>query len=247
MRRLLAGQYPTDKSQRYLDNYESYFRPLAEQPIKLLELGVRQGGSLLMWRDYFAHGLIAGLDAAAVTVPDDSGRVRVFQGLQQDKKVLSHIAQEVAPSGFDVIIDDASHIAEPSRITFWHLFENHLKSGGLFVIEDWGTGYWDSWPDGKCYAAPVLAKQGRVSLLTRVTDFLLPNGRIAGNDKERHKSISHSYGMVGFVKELIDECGMQDITHPVRGTKTRQSSRFENMLITHGQIFIRKANREEQK
>jgi hypothetical protein len=243
---LLAGAYPTDKSQRYLDNYEIYFRSLADHPIKLLELGVRQGGSLLMWRDYFARGVIAGLDAEAVTVPDDSGRVRVFQGLQQDKKVLSRIAQEVAPSGFDIIIDDASHIAELSRITFWHLFENHLKCGGLFVIEDWGTGYWDSWPDGKCYTPPPPPKQNGFSFLTGIKDFFLPKNRTAGSDKEQHKLISHSYGMVGFVKELIDECGMEDITHPAHGVKPLRMPQFESMMVTHGQVFIRKKNSDQE-
>src|SRR5438309_8699047 len=52
---------------------------------------------------------------------------------------------ETAPEGFDVIIDDCSHIGELTRISFWHLFEHHLKPGGLYVIEDWSTGYWDSW------------------------------------------------------------------------------------------------------
>ena len=36
-----------------------------------------------------------------------------------------------------------------TKMAFWHLFDNHLKPNGLYVIEDWGTSYWDDWPDGK--------------------------------------------------------------------------------------------------
>jgi hypothetical protein len=28
--------------------------------------------------------------------------------------------------------------------------DHHLKSGGLYMIEYWGTGNWNDWPDGRC-------------------------------------------------------------------------------------------------
>jgi hypothetical protein len=34
---------------------------------------------------------------------------------------LDRIAGERAPDCFDIIIDDASHIAEFTKISFWHL------------------------------------------------------------------------------------------------------------------------------
>jgi spermidine synthase len=52
------------------------------------------------------------------------------------------VARKTAPEGFDIIIDDASHFGDLTKIAFWHLFDNHLKPSGLYVIEDWGTGYW---------------------------------------------------------------------------------------------------------
>lgn len=61
------------------------------------------------------------------------------------------VARKTAPEGFDIIIDDASHFGDLTKIAFWHLFDNHLKPSGLYVIEDWGTGYWSDWTDGKAY------------------------------------------------------------------------------------------------
>src|SRR5687767_3366107 len=145
-----ASSYDTDKAQHshYLRNYEDFFRPLLDKPVRLLELGIYKGGSLLLWRDYFPQGVIVGLDLNPVTLDDPTGRIRVYQGMQQDTALLDRIAQETAPEGFDVIIDDCSHIGELTRLSFWHLFDNHLKPGGLFVIEDWSCSYWDSWFDG---------------------------------------------------------------------------------------------------
>src|ERR1043165_1425296 len=66
---LNANIYDTDKAEHghYLRNYEQYFQPLLDQDVKLLELGVYKGGSLLLWRDYFEKGLIVGLDDSPVS------------------------------------------------------------------------------------------------------------------------------------------------------------------------------------
>ncbi len=139
------------KPEVYLRRYEEQFASLADEAVVLLELGVHRGGSLILWRDFFPRGTIVGLDALPVEVPDSSGRIHIYQGLQDDVAVLDRIASERAPAGFDIIIDDCSHVAELSRASFTHLFDHHLKPGGIYVIEDWGTGYWDHWPDGRNY------------------------------------------------------------------------------------------------
>ena len=251
-----ASKYDTDKAahHHYLRNYEEYFRPLAGRDVRLLELGVLNGGSLLLWRDYFERGLVVGLDLNPVEIDDPTGRIRVYQGGQQDTAVLDRIARECAPEGFDVIIDDCSHVGELARVSFWHLFEHHLKPGGLYVIEDWGTGYWDSWPDGVRYRAPRAGSRHSplrhrlaraATRLHAATSGRLPlAGRLASAAKralQLRLYSSHDYGMVGFVKELVDELGMADITHPVYGTGTPRPSRFREMRISQSHLFITKA------
>jgi len=210
MTRILdASQYDTDKGPAYLRNYDRFFGPLCEQPVRLLELGVRTGGSLLLWRDYFHNGVIAGLDSEPIVVDDPTGRIRIYCGRQEDHAVLDRVGSELGP--FDIIVDDASHIAAYTRASFWHLFDRYLKPGGLFVIEDWGCGYWDSWPDGHRY--------------------------------ETTSGGGHVHGMVGLVKELIDECGMGDITLPGRGISPGRLSKFEALHVFRGKVFVVKAPR----
>lgn len=251
-----AANYDTDKtlSAGYLSNYEKYFAPLRDDDIRLLELGVFHGGSLQLWRDYFKSGTIVGLDINPVQIDDPSGRIRFYQGRQEDTRLLNRIASKTAPTGFDIIIDDCAHIGELSRISFHHLFYNHLKPGGIYVVEDWGTGYWDRWPDGRHYKpspAREVRLQGmfrrysagvarrlhdssvgqRVPLLRR---FLSKLATSPGKRRLR----SHDYGMVGFVKQLIDECALDDITMPGWGIGPKQHSAIESMHVFGGQVYI---------
>jgi SAM-dependent methyltransferase len=254
-KRIDATGYDSDKSElpHYLRNYEECFEHLVGEEIKLLELGVGKGGSLLLWRDYFEKGMIIGLDINPVHIEDPTGRIHVYQGYQQDTHLLDRIARKEAPEGFDVIIDDCSHIGELTRISFWHLFENHLKPGGIYAIEDWGTGYWDSWIDGKRYKPgartaypglrPRTASFVRWLLYNRLVQRLCHLTKFTITYKR--KIPSHDYGMVGFVKELIDECGMGDITHPKWGSAPYRSSKIYKMHISHGHVIIVKSHPQQ--
>lgn len=230
---LLLDQYDSDKiDNKYLNYYDPFFTPLVDKKINLLELGVHKGGSLLLWRDYFPLGTIAGVD---ISLPKDfkpTERVHLFQGSQTNPAFLSRVANDIAPAGFDVIIDDASHVGSFTKTSFWHLFDNHLKPSGLFVIEDWGTGYWDDWSDGKSFELDSYARPafGGNRILKAIASRLrlkipMPN---------------HSYGMVGFIKQLVDEQGAQSVTRKRFRTKPERSSKFESILITPPMVFIRK-------
>lgn len=186
-----------------------------------------------MWRDYFQTGTIVGLDWDHVDINATTERIHIYQGDQRDLSILDRIGHECAPGGFDIIIDDASHIGELTEISFWHLFTNWLKPGGLYVIEDWRTGYWDAWPDGRKYKFREASK----SLVSQLLQKLL-------RTKSQFKS--HTSGMVGFIKQLVDELGMDVITNRARGGKPPQHlPKFQRMEIYPGQVFIIKATQED--
>jgi SAM-dependent methyltransferase len=228
-------RYDTDKiANRYLERYDPVLERFLDEPVRLLEVGVKGGGSLLLWHDYFPEGLIVGIDRKLPTAFEADERIRVFEGDQADVSFLSDVARETAPQGFDIVIDDASHLAALSRTTFWHLFERHLKPGGVYVIEDWGTGYWDDWPDGGRFRT-------RSGLASRIRARLVLGSRFARTFVKGVPFRSHDLGMVGLIKQLVDEQGAADLTRGRQSSTPRRSSTFESLLITPSIVFVTKS------
>jgi hypothetical protein len=143
----LAIQYQCDKwgPHSYTPHYEAHFAPYRDRAINFLEIGIggyedpESGGrSLKMWTTYFSRARIFALD-----IHDKSAhatdRVSVWRGSQSDPRILH--AMHAASGGFDVVIDDGSHMSPDVIATFQILFPL-LKDGGLYVVEDTQTSYW---------------------------------------------------------------------------------------------------------
>ena len=240
-----------------MQDYESFFAPLVGQAIRLLELGVLKGASLRFWRDYFENAVIVGLDCKPVQIDDPAGMIRVYQGYQQDRGLLDRIAEEQAPDGFDVIIDDCSHIGRLVRISFWHLFQNHLKPGGLYAIEDWASGYVRSWPDGRRYKPK---SDLRYSRRERVLDSLSNSLSHAFPQLPRISAMftttisrllisstipSHTHGMVGFAKELLDGCALGGRAIPRSGRGRYFEYGISQIHINQRRIIVLKSNERD--
>lgn len=121
----LAFMYGTDKVEHgYIPFYEQH---LPKNPKKILEIGVKEGKSILMWKKYFPDAEIHGLDLfEEFPVPDYSG-VKFHKGNQCDWLLLEQLRKE----DFDVIIDDGSHNSRDQMMTFFGLF-----NGKQYYIED---------------------------------------------------------------------------------------------------------------
>lgn len=236
--------------EHYLRTYTDYLKPIANEPFVLLEIGIADGDSLYYWRDHYPNAIIIGIDIRPIEINDTSGRVFAYQGKQQDLDLLDKIRATHAPDGFDAVVDDGSHIGHYTRQTFWHVMKNHLKVGGLYFVEDWGTSYWPLYNDGKLYQPRPVGPNWRETLFESfgALDFVKKNAflsKVAA--KLEFKSMqtrfpSHMNGMVGFVKELVDEAGMPDATDERYGNGPQRKSMFEWMRISVGHVVIKKAD-----
>ena len=57
------SSYELDKYLHYFDVYEKHLKRFVGQSFCMIEIGVNQGGSLFMWREYFGKGVrIVGID-----------------------------------------------------------------------------------------------------------------------------------------------------------------------------------------
>jgi len=123
----------------YLNIYDRYMSEYRDKPIKMLEIGVRDGCSHRMWREYFPNATIYGIDIDPRCKQTESDRIRIFIGSQSDP-VTVNAAVNHAGGQFDLILDDGSHVNELTLKSFDLLFPA-LKAGGLYIIEDLGCSY----------------------------------------------------------------------------------------------------------
>jgi SAM-dependent methyltransferase len=158
----------------------------------LLELGVWNGHSLEMWRDAFPRATVIGIDIQPPAM-DLGPRVHIIQGDQTDSALMKRLRDEHAPNGFDVIIDDASHIGIITARSLQALYAEHLRPGGLYFIEDWGTGYLPDWHDGGRMVSRLDVRNLDSSTTPMQADVANPI-----------PMPSHDLGTVGVIKRLID-------------------------------------------
>ena len=237
---LRLTDYDTDKvTSRYLEMYDPFFEHLLDKNVILLELGIYKGGSLQLWRDYFPHGTIVGID---INLPNDfipGERISIYKGSQADINFLTSLSNESAPNGYDIIIDDASHIGALTKIAFWHLFDHHLMPGGLYIIEDWGTGYWDDWDDGKSLDLDSYLQSK--SSPGRIFKYFSKIANLLSIKPQKLPMKSNTHGMVGFIKQLVDEQGAADASKRKRSLPSTRRSKLESMTIMPSLVFIKKA------
>jgi cephalosporin hydroxylase len=197
----------------YLAEYERFLEPLRHKPIRLLELGVRFGASMLMWRDYLPRATVVGVDIDKKPdfFPHDS-RFHFVAGSQADEAILAK-TMEISGGQFDVIIDDCSHVGHLSARSFAYLFPHALRPGGLYIIEDICTAFLaPDFPDATTFQGPAIGpSQG-------IKDFP-----------------SHQNGMIGLVKQIID--------HTMSGMMNGASDyHIGQVRILPNVAFITKAN-----
>ena len=126
----------TDKGpggHNFTEVYERFFAPLKNRPIRLFEIGIASGGSLLNWRDYFPLAQIYGIDIEGKSELD-SDRIHTLVADQSSREQLGAFLGKFGDP-FDIIIDDGGHSMEMQQVSLGYLFR-HVRPGGYYVVED---------------------------------------------------------------------------------------------------------------
>ena len=169
----LALAMGTDKegAHSYTAPYERHLARLRHEPVTLLEIGIggyasraRGGASLRMWKAYFPAGTIIGLDIEDKS-PLAEERITILQGDQGDRGFLRELATSHGP--FDIVIDDGSHRSDHIIASFEALFP-HVRDGGVYVVEDLQTAYWEKFGGSSKPNTPGTS----MTLLKRLSDGL---------------------------------------------------------------------------
>ena len=130
---------------------EEHLRLLArERPANILELGIYDGGSTALLALAARPRRLVAIDLSPSAPPFDRwlaaqpparrAALRPYYGVDQaDRPRLAAILDaEFGDTPLDLVVDDASHLLEPTVASFEVVFPR-LRPGGVFVIEDWAT------------------------------------------------------------------------------------------------------------
>lgn len=120
----------------YISIYDEMFSPYIDKSINLLEIGILDGGSIKLWRDYFTNAKIFGVDIdynqkARQTLKDLDVKIEIADSIDKNSEFLKSIPDEY----FDIIIEDGNHSFEYQYKTLINYLPK-LKKGGLYIIED---------------------------------------------------------------------------------------------------------------
>jgi hypothetical protein len=129
----LMKLYPTDKNveHSYGPVYDELLAPIRDEMTSVLEIGVYQGGSLRVWRDYFPNAHILGIDINPEALFTD---VRISTA-RADALQWSQLHPVVSGRTFDLIIDDGGHKLHQQVMALFFLWP-FQRRGGMYVIED---------------------------------------------------------------------------------------------------------------
>jgi hypothetical protein len=111
----------TRKPSHVFDELERLFKNKRHEQLRILELGVHSGASLLIWRDYFPRAIIVGIDTGPMPELLRGRGIEVVRGHQDDPEPLA-LACKLSGGAFDLIIGDCAPTAPiGSGPTFEHL------------------------------------------------------------------------------------------------------------------------------
>ncbi len=169
---MIGRKYDTDKSSQrdnvthsrhchpYTLFYHSLFQSQRKETMEIAELGILNGASLLMWREYFPNAAIDGFDY-------DLGLLHKFrEGYDQTRIALHHINVKqpgnvsdtfriLGNKRYELIIEDTTHEFD-DQIRVVDEVWPYLKEGGILIIEDIFKRYNEA--DYATQLAPIMEK-----------------------------------------------------------------------------------------
>ena len=134
--------YKSVKWETYFHVYDRLFAPYVGKDITFVEIGVLNGGSLFMWREFFGpQARIVGLDFNPLSERWRDHGFEIYIGSQSDTEFWRETLPKIGE--IDILLDDGGHMFDQQIITCETVLPS-IKDGGLLVVEDTHTSYMKS-------------------------------------------------------------------------------------------------------
>lgn len=185
----------------YFPIYEQHFDSFRGRAVTMLEIGVSHGGSLQMWRHYLGRrSTIVGFDIEPRVAELTEAGIEVLVGDQSDPDFLASLVERYG--GFDIVLDDGSHLPEHQIASITHLWP-HLAMGGLYVVEDLHSNYWSAYGAGRGHSDSFISW-----LHGRIDDMHAFHSEVSGfevNGWTRTLNAVHVYDSVAVLQKAARE------------------------------------------
>jgi hypothetical protein len=149
--------YLSVKHSSYFSAYERLFTFYVGKPITFVEIGILNGGSLFMWREFFgSNARIIGVDLNPAAKKWQEHGFEIFIGDQADSTFWDTFFSQVGP--VDILLDDGGHTNVQQIVTLSKALPN-IRDGGLIVIEDTHASYFTDFGNPYKYSFIEFAKR----------------------------------------------------------------------------------------
>jgi hypothetical protein len=132
-------EYLSIKYDSYFPAYADLLSKYIDKPIVFVEVGIFNGGSLFMWREYFGQkARIIGIDLNPTAKDWEKFGFEIHIGDQSDGCFWENFYKEVGP--IDILLDDGGH-TNLQQITTSHYAIQNINDNGTLIVEDTHTSY----------------------------------------------------------------------------------------------------------
>ena len=187
----MRSPYRATKPASYFLTYADLLSKYQMKQIIFLEVGVLNGGSLFMWRDFFGNDArIIGVDMNPLAKRFEKYGFEIYIGDQSDESFWNYIFKTIGP--VDIVLDDGGHTYLQQMVTVDKCVAN-IEDGGLMIVEDVHTSYFSE------FGYPYL--KSFVFYAKQMVDIV--NQRFPGVKKSGKKRYRDSIYSVRFYESIV--------------------------------------------
>ncbi|HMS05983.1 MAG TPA: glycosyltransferase [Burkholderiaceae bacterium] len=180
------------KHDSYFQVYDTLFGPYRGRPVTFVEVGVFNGGSLFMWRQFFGPlARIIGIDLNPAAKRWEAAGFEIVIGDQASPSFWESFFTAKGP--VDILLDDGGHMNHQQIVTSHHALQ-HIADGGLLVVEDVHTSYFENFNSRPEHSFMAYARH----MADRVNSRCPEVGQATGLTEPRVWSVAFFESIVAF-------------------------------------------------
>ncbi len=135
----LSQKLNSVKHKNYFSMYENLFKNYRDRKITFVEIGAKDGGSLLMWKEFFSNeSRIIGIDINPKAKELEKYGIDIYIGDQADNLFWKSFFEK--NRNIDIILDDGGHTNTQQIATVENTIKN-INDGGMLIVEDTFNSY----------------------------------------------------------------------------------------------------------